>query len=189
MDPVHRHRNSDCAGGLLRRHPDWVLFGHEIRVPSDVWVSLCYLNLLHCYSRPFALSWLFAVVNGLDSDNMHQPYLAWLLLNTVPVLIGSLMVTYFEVDFHHQILILNMTIIINFPPLPAHRRGQWNSPSKMLLERHKNPPSSTNQNPGRQSVWCRQFCYRRIGGWQRGAHDSLGRNCCSGTITGQEYHI
>lgn len=48
---------------------------------------------------PFISSHSLAIaVDQLTGDKMHVPYLSWLLLNAVPVLIGSILVTYFEVS-------------------------------------------------------------------------------------------
>lgn len=52
---------------------------------------------------------IYSVVDKLTGDKMYQPYLAWLLLNSVPVLIGSIMVTYFEVSIYLQYMLVYHT--------------------------------------------------------------------------------
>jgi len=50
----------------------------------------------------------FNVVSDVDqciSENcLYIPYLIWVVSNMVPVVIGSLLVTYVEVSYRHQVV-------------------------------------------------------------------------------------
>jgi hypothetical protein len=80
------------------------------------------------------------IVNG----DLIIPYLYWIVLNVIPVTIGSILVTYIEVKrkvvgmFSHK---LKKKKLSNFP---ARGRRKWNTAGQVLLEWRQSSTSSAN---------------------------------------------